>query len=89
VYDLSSARWTVEIQHENRKVIINPKHLVLATGSGKSRIPTLDGMDDFQGTLYHSDFHKNAEQFRGKRVVVVGAVSPLSAFISLTCLRDR
>lgn len=89
VYDSSSARWTVEVQRGNRKVVLNPKHLVLATGSGKSHIPTWDGMDDFQGTLYHSDFHKNAEQFRGKRVVVVGAVSPLSAFLALTYLRDH
>ncbi|KAG1779244.1 FAD/NAD(P)-binding domain-containing protein, partial [Suillus placidus] len=73
VYDSSSARWTVEVQHGDRKVFLNPKHLVLATGSGSPRIPTWNGMDEFQGALYHSDFHKNAEQFRGKRVVVVGA----------------
>jgi cation diffusion facilitator CzcD-associated flavoprotein CzcO len=30
-------------------------------------------MGDFTGPLYHSDFHTDAEQFRGKRVVVVGA----------------
>ncbi|KAG1768736.1 FAD/NAD(P)-binding domain-containing protein [Suillus placidus] len=73
VYDSSSARWTVEVQHGDRKVFLNPKHLVLATGYGSPRIPTWNGMDEFQGALYHSDFHKNAEQFRGKRVVVVGA----------------
>ncbi|KAG2068594.1 FAD/NAD(P)-binding domain-containing protein [Suillus decipiens] len=73
VYDSSSARWTVEVQHGDKKVVLNPKHLVLATGSGSPRIPTWNGMDEFQGALYHSDFHKDAEQFRGKRVVVVGA----------------
>ncbi|KAG2340288.1 FAD/NAD(P)-binding domain-containing protein [Suillus weaverae] len=73
VYDSSSARWTVEVQRGDRKVFLNPKHLVLATGYGSPRIPTWNGMDEFQGALYHSDFHKNAEQFRGKRVVVVGA----------------
>ncbi|KAG1733997.1 FAD/NAD(P)-binding domain-containing protein [Suillus lakei] len=73
VYDSTSARWTVEVQHGDRKVVLNPKHLVLATGSGSPRIPTWNGMDEFQGALYHSDFHKDAEQFRGKRVVVVGA----------------
>ncbi|KAG1807045.1 FAD/NAD(P)-binding domain-containing protein [Suillus subaureus] len=73
VYDSSSARWTVEVQRGDRKVFLNPKHLVLATGSGSPRIPTWNGMDEFQGALYHSDFHTNAEQFRGKRVVVVGA----------------
>ncbi|KAG2039265.1 FAD/NAD(P)-binding domain-containing protein [Suillus americanus] len=73
VYDSSSARWTVEVHRGDRKVILNPKHLILATGSGSPRIPSWNGMDEFQGALYHSDFHKNAEQFRGKRVVVVGA----------------
>ncbi|KAG1731622.1 uncharacterized protein EDB91DRAFT_1153687 [Suillus paluster] len=32
-------------------------------------------MYDFRGALYHSDFHADAEQFRGKRVVIVGAGS--------------
>ncbi|OAX38736.1 FAD/NAD(P)-binding domain-containing protein [Rhizopogon vinicolor AM-OR11-026] len=73
VYDLFSARWTVEVEHENRKVILHPRHLVFATGVGRPRIPTWNGMDDFQGTLYHSDFHRGAEKFRGKRVVVIGA----------------
>jgi cation diffusion facilitator CzcD-associated flavoprotein CzcO len=73
VYDSSSGRWTVEVQHGDKKVFLNPKYLVLATGSGSPRIPTWNGMEEFEGTLYHSDFHTNAEQFRGKRVVVVGA----------------
>ncbi|KAG1767674.1 FAD/NAD(P)-binding domain-containing protein [Suillus occidentalis] len=73
VYDSSSGRWTVEVQRGDRTVFLNPKHVVLATGSGSPRIPIWNGMDEFQGALYHSDFHKDAEQFRGKRVVVVGA----------------
>ncbi|KAG2152550.1 FAD/NAD(P)-binding domain-containing protein [Suillus bovinus] len=73
VYSPSSARWTVEVQHGDRKVIIHPKHLVLATGYGSPRIPTWNGMEEFQGALYHSDFHRDAEQSRGKRVVIVGA----------------
>ncbi|KAG2363538.1 hypothetical protein BDR07DRAFT_1403867, partial [Suillus spraguei] len=72
-YDSSSARWTVEIQHGDQKVFLKPKHLILATGIGNPYIPTWNGMDKFQGALYHAEFHKDAEQFRGKRVVVVGA----------------
>jgi cation diffusion facilitator CzcD-associated flavoprotein CzcO len=78
VYNSSSARWTVEVQRGDQTIIINPKHLVLATGSGSPRIPTWNGMDEFQGALYHSDLHKDTEQFRGKHVVVVGAVSHMS-----------
>ncbi|KAG2133283.1 FAD/NAD(P)-binding domain-containing protein [Suillus clintonianus] len=73
VYDSSSARWTVEVQRGDQKVVLHPKHLVLATGNGSPRIPTWDGMNEFQGALYHSDFQPDAEQFRGKRAVVVGA----------------
>ena len=81
VYDSCSRRWTIEVQRGNRKVTVNPKHLVLATGSGSPRIPPSNGMDDFQGVLYHSDYHRDAEQFRDKRIVVIGAVlSHLSAF---------
>jgi cation diffusion facilitator CzcD-associated flavoprotein CzcO len=85
IYDSLSARWTVEVQHGDQKVILNPKHLVLATGSGSPHIPTFNGMDEFQGALYHSDFHTDAEQFRGKRIVVVGAVS----HIFTLCTRAR
>ncbi|KAG2152558.1 FAD/NAD(P)-binding domain-containing protein [Suillus bovinus] len=73
VYNPSSARWTVEVQRGDQKIFLNPKHLVLAIGSGSPRFPTWNGMNEFQGALYHSDFHRDAEQFRGKRVVVVGA----------------
>jgi cation diffusion facilitator CzcD-associated flavoprotein CzcO len=85
VYDSSSARWSVEVQHGDRKVFLKPKHLVLATGNGSPRIPAWNGMDEFQGALYHSNFHKDAEKFRGKRVVVVGAVS----HVSISYLRAR
>lgn len=64
IYDSLSAIWTVEVQHGVQKVILNPNHLVIATGSGSPHIPTWNGMNGFQGALYHSDFHKDAEQFR-------------------------
>lgn len=86
IYESLSARWTVEVQHGDQKVILNPKHLILAIGSGSPHIPTWNGMDEFQGALYHSDFHKDAEQFRGKRVIVVGAVSHICALYTARVL---
>ncbi|KAJ6588020.1 FAD/NAD(P)-binding domain-containing protein [Mycena capillaripes] len=38
-----------------------------------ARIPTLAGRDSFSGRLYHSDDHKGAAPFKGKRAIVVGA----------------
>lgn len=49
-------------------------HLVLSTGLNQSpRVPELPGLDGFAGQVLHSSEYRDAEDFRGKRVVVVGA----------------
>ncbi|KAJ7793152.1 hypothetical protein B0H14DRAFT_3561397 [Mycena olivaceomarginata] len=55
------------------RVTLAPKHIIMATGNGKAKIPTWPGMDLFAGPLYHSDSHTGAALFKGKRVIVVGA----------------
>ncbi|KAJ7506977.1 FAD/NAD(P)-binding domain-containing protein [Mycena galericulata] len=72
-YDSSIGRWTVQIDRAGGLVSVTPKHIVIATGNGKARIPEWPGMDSFAGPLYHSDDHKGAAPFKGKRVIVVGA----------------
>ncbi|KAF7294094.1 hypothetical protein MKEN_01456000 [Mycena kentingensis (nom. inval.)] len=74
VYHEGTRRWRVELNRAGQAVPLNPKHLVLATGTvGKPRVPRWPGMDTFTGSIYHSDEHKGAATFAGKRVVVVGA----------------
>lgn len=73
-YNNSTGRWSVEIDRAGTRVALTPKHIVIATGNGKARIPQFPGMDSFLGPLYHSDMHKGAAPFKGKRVIVVGAV---------------
>ncbi|KAG1735261.1 FAD/NAD(P)-binding domain-containing protein [Suillus occidentalis] len=52
------ARWTVEVQRGDQTVFINPKHLVLATGSGSPRVPTWNEWTNSKEPCIHSDLHK-------------------------------
>ncbi|RWH72909.1 MAG: NAD(P)/FAD-dependent oxidoreductase [Mesorhizobium sp.] len=73
-YDQQAGRWTVEVSRngEERKVFC--KHLVLATGaSGFPNLPAIEGMDRFQGQLWHSSQHPGGDAWRGQKVVVIGA----------------
>ncbi|KAJ7227357.1 FAD/NAD(P)-binding domain-containing protein [Mycena pura] len=72
-YDASAGRWSVEVDRAGTRVTLTPRHILLATGIGSPRIPTWPGMESFSGPIYHSDYHKGAAPFKGKRVVVVGA----------------
>ncbi|KAJ7052247.1 FAD/NAD(P)-binding domain-containing protein [Mycena amicta] len=74
VFDDAMGRWRVEVNRAGDKVSLSPRHVVLAVGTvGKPKIPQWPGMSHFRGTMYHSDEHKGAAPFAGKRVVVVGA----------------
>jgi cation diffusion facilitator CzcD-associated flavoprotein CzcO len=86
VYDPSTGRWAVEVDRAGNRVKLNPKHIVMATGNGKANIPKWPGMDSFLGPLYHSDDHKGAAPFKGKKVIVIGAVNASfsAPFTSLT-----
>ncbi|KAJ7164476.1 FAD/NAD(P)-binding domain-containing protein [Mycena filopes] len=72
-YDERTRRWAVKVDRAGKPVALTPKHIVLATGNGRPKVPTWPGMDVFAGSLYHSDNHKDAAPFKAKRVVVVGA----------------
>ena len=80
VYDSSSQKWTVHIDHAGTKTTISPKHLVLAVGlAGEKNMPELEGLGDFNGKAYHSSEHRSGEIGRGKRVVIVGTVRSFEA----------
>ncbi|KAJ6570614.1 hypothetical protein DFH09DRAFT_844140, partial [Mycena vulgaris] len=73
IYHGSAGRWCVEIDRAGTRAVLTPKHIVMAAGNGKARIPTCPGMESFLGPLYHSDNHKGAAPFKGRRVIVVDA----------------
>jgi len=53
--------------------VFRGRHLVIASGwQREPNVPRWPGIDSFPGPLLHSRDYVNGEQFRGKRVLVVG-----------------
>lgn len=81
VWDKDSQRWTVTVKRtlpdgslETRT--LHPRHIIQSTGhSGKPNLPSISGMDKFQGHfLGHSSAFPGARpDGTGKKAVVVGA----------------
>ncbi|WP_425090506.1 NAD(P)-binding domain-containing protein [Tropicimonas sp. S265A] len=73
-YDEDAGVWTVVVDRDGEEVILNPTHVVMATGmSGKARMPDFPGMDTFKGDQHHSSQHPGPDGLKGKKVVVVGS----------------
>lgn len=73
-YDEASKTWTVKVVREGQEVVLKPKQLVMATGmSGRANIPTMPGQDKFKGEIQHSSQHPGPDQYKGKKVVVIGS----------------
>ncbi|MFK7849201.1 MAG: flavin-containing monooxygenase [Rhodothermales bacterium] len=61
--------WVAQTQN----VAVLAKHVVVATGySHKPRRPSWPGEETFAGQILHSSAYVNGEQFKDKRVLVVG-----------------
>jgi putative flavoprotein involved in K+ transport len=73
-YNDLTESWTAYLHHDSRDIILQPRHIALATGlSGSPTVPELDGMADFHGRSLHSNDFVSGEAFRGQAVVVFGA----------------
>ncbi len=73
-YDEETKEWTVTVEREGETVILRPKQLVLATGmSAVPNVPEFPGADTFQGVQHHSSGHGAAEEYAGKKCIVVGS----------------
>ncbi len=73
-YDELRGEWEVVVERAGETVVLRPKQLVLATGmSGVANIPSFPGAESFTGQQHHSSRHPGGEEFRGKRVVVIGS----------------
>jgi putative flavoprotein involved in K+ transport len=73
-YDEANQEWEVTVEREGKTVVLRPKQLVLATGmSGVPNVPQFPGADSFKGVQHHSSKHPGGEEFRGKKVVVIGS----------------
>jgi cation diffusion facilitator CzcD-associated flavoprotein CzcO len=68
-WDTDSARWRVETtagEYAARTVIVG------AGGLSEPRMPDIDGLDSFQGDLFHSAQWDHSVSLEGKRVAVIG-----------------
>ncbi|KAF8575493.1 FAD/NAD(P)-binding domain-containing protein [Ramaria rubella] len=73
-YDEREGTWSVTILRDGRHITLHPKHLILATGvADEPVIPDFKGMDAFRGIVLHTKYYKNANDWKGKKVVVIGA----------------
>ena len=73
-YDSQGRRWTMEIDRDGTKVIMRPKHVVIATSvHGFPHIPVIPHMEKFRGEVLHTSQFPGGQRFAGLRVVVIGA----------------
>ena len=73
-YNATTEDWTVTVERAGETVVLRPKQLVLATGmSGMPHVPAIPGAGQFKGAQHHSSRHSGADDYAGKRCVVLGA----------------
>ncbi len=74
-YDVAQKRWDVTLRLKDGATrIMHPRHLIFATGvSSIPYVPKLPGLDDFKGTVTHSGAFADAENWRGKKALVLGS----------------
>ena len=73
-YDDKNALWHVSLRRsDGTEHTMRPRHLVFATGvSSIPYTPDLPGLDKFAGTKAHSGDFRNAGQWKGRNVLVLG-----------------
>lgn len=63
-------RWVVDVEGSGPEYF---DKVVVATGiNSRPHLPTLEGVEQFEGEILHSRAFKRPELFKGKKVVVVG-----------------
>ena len=70
----STQNWRVTLRSQGTERVLQPKHVVLATGVSAvpNRTP-LAGVEAFQGQVMHTHDYQGAQPWLGKRVVVFGS----------------
>lgn len=75
VYDDAARQWTVRLKLADGSIRkMRPRHLIMALGvSGIPSVPDVEGIDTFNGPVFHSSGESDDLQVEGKSVLVVGA----------------
>jgi putative flavoprotein involved in K+ transport len=73
-YDDKRKRWTVTLNRDGTTRVMHPRHIVFATGvSSIPSYPDVPGLKDFAGAVVHSGDVKDAEQWKGRKALVLGS----------------
>ncbi|KAL5485448.1 hypothetical protein ACEPAI_8090 [Sanghuangporus weigelae] len=73
-YDSTARTWTVGVIKNGQRIILHPRHLVMALGPlGEGIIPEVKGRDIFEGSQTHSEHFPGGREYTNKRVLVFGA----------------
>lgn len=74
-YNEHTQTWTVVLERDGEEITLQPKQLVLATGSEGSRpyMPDIAGQSRFKGIQKHSAEFSGTEPMKDKKVVVIGS----------------
>jgi cation diffusion facilitator CzcD-associated flavoprotein CzcO len=73
-YDDARRQWNVTLRRsDGSERVMHPRHLIFATGvSSIPYTPDLPWLDAFAGAKVHSGDFKNAEQWKGRKALVLG-----------------
>jgi len=72
-YDEAAERWTVELRRADGVRVVQPRHLVFATGvSSIPHIPKVPSLDSFAGTVMHTHGYTSGAAWKGRRALVLG-----------------
>jgi cation diffusion facilitator CzcD-associated flavoprotein CzcO len=74
-YDDERRQWNVTLRRaDGGERVMHPRHLIFATGvSSIPSTPDLPGLAEFAGTVVHSGAFADAEQWRGRKALVLGS----------------
>ena len=73
-FDETSGEWVVQVNRAGEQVTLRPKQLVFALGvSGYANVPKIAGAENFEGEQHHSSKHPGPQNYKGKKVVVLGS----------------
>ena len=74
-YDEQRKQWNVTLRRADGATrVMHPRHLIFATGvSSIPYFPAVPGLDAFAGPKVHSGSFANAEQWKGRKALVLGS----------------
>jgi putative flavoprotein involved in K+ transport len=76
-WDEVAKRWTARLKRpDGSERVVRPRHLVFANGvSSYPMIPELPGIEDFKGTVIHSEGFGSGAAWKGKNALILGTGS--------------